>query len=131
MTSQQLFERRKLIRELEKRKKETISRKKRVSKVKAKKQQNIEEKEDKQRPTSTPTATSLEPEQYDALIESLQPIEVDGVAFSKGNRTLLNINLSFNVITDQTLLSFEEQVRECNTVIQHITLTGNPGMNES
>jgi hypothetical protein len=130
LTSQQLFERRKTIRELEKRKQMTISRRKRVNKGKFKKQAAAAKPEEGNTPTTVRKTASpapsadLDPEDFDALIEELKPVEVDGSVYGKGNRSLLHLNLSHNFIQPQCLPLFQEANAD-NPIIQVINLEGN------
>jgi hypothetical protein len=96
LSPRELFERKKLIRELEKKKKETLGRKKRVSKSKSKKQQPPTDSLDKNQDTLN----------YDELINHLIPLEEinggAGGAIAQGNRTLKHLDLSFNEITTES-----------------------------
>jgi hypothetical protein len=182
LTPAQLFERKKTIRELEKKKKETFSRRRRVSKGKSKGKSeqpplqseastptkkesstrlnspptvgtisaNITSKSQKspraeQLPSATPsgitipasagspsvparsaTASDQQDVSFDLLIDELQPIEEDGVAYGKGNRSIQYLNLTHNQITNLQVLSLFQQATRYNQHLCHILLEGNP-----
>jgi hypothetical protein len=155
LTPQQSLERKKAIRELEKRKKEAETRKKRVAKGKAVKQasaspasvttgatnagsnaaSNADAKSNAASGTSgkvisSPSVYSLkgmkseEATDYDEMVESLQPIEeTDGIAFGRGNRSLVHLNLTYNRASNAASLF---AVKEKNSIIQQILIEGNP-----
>lgn len=113
LSPHELFERRKLIRELEMRQKETLQRKKRASKGKERKM-----KEDGK--------SSSEIEDFEALIERLQPAEIDGVIYSMGNRFLKRINISDNYIQDFQVREAFEDAMKVNEILVQVVDSGNP-----
>lgn len=73
------------------------------------------------------TAPDPSAETFDQMIDELQPLEeMEGMAFGKGNRSLINLNLSFNRITDPLVIESLKHAPVINTILERVSFEGNP-----
>ncbi|PRP84335.1 hypothetical protein PROFUN_07636 [Planoprotostelium fungivorum] len=131
LTPNQAFERKKLIRELDKRKKEAISRKRRVNKGKSKAKPMTASGAQEEPAAATPAqkksptpASKTDDEAYEIemLIQELEVTETEGLSYGTGNRSLVYLNITQNDFEPADLYPTFHRVNQINPIIQRILL---------